>query len=81
MNTRKLRKELERKYIGVLAEISKANKDGDWMPDAGVAFDMLMHEYFAYLGLRDRTHKYEGVPSDFNWYAFGKDIKPLIKEK
>lgn len=67
-------KDLIAKYEDVLAEISYANVEGNWQPDMGVALDMLKHEAYARNGLFDRTPKYKGVPADFNWAEFEKDI-------
>lgn len=79
-------KDLIQKYHDVLAKISTANIDGNWQPDMGVALDMLKHECYARNGMFDRTPKYKGVPADFNWAEFEKDIdleasKQYLKEK
>lgn len=69
-------KELMTKYHNVLASISEASKDEakNWQADLGVSLDMLKHEYYAHKGMHGRTHQYEGVPSDFDWDAFGADL-------
>lgn len=78
---KEIRKELEKKYADVIAKVSAANADEskNWQPDIGVSFDMMLHEYFAVNGLRGRTHKYEGIPEDFDWIRFGEEIQPLIE--
>lgn len=68
-------RDLIAKYHEVLAKISNANIEGDWQPDMGVALDMLKHECYARHGLFDRTPNYKGVPADFDWEAFEKDIE------
>ena len=67
-------KQLIEKYNEVLAKISYANIDGNWQPDMGVALDMLKHECYARNNMFDRTPKYKGIPADFNWAEFEKDI-------
>lgn len=67
-------KDLIAKYEDVLAKISYANIEGNWQPDMGVALDMLKHECYARHNMFGRTHQYKGVPDDFNWAEFEKDI-------
>ena len=67
-------RDLITKYEDVLKKICYANVEGDWMPDMGVALDMLKHECYARHGMFGRTHQYKGVPEDFDWVAFEKDI-------
>lgn len=67
-------KQLIEKYNEVLAKISYANIEGDWQPDMGVALDMLKHECYARHNMFGRTPKYKGIPADFNWSEFEKDI-------
>lgn len=79
-------KELISKYWDTLALISEANKEKDWQPDMGVALDMLKHECYARNGLFGRTSQYKGVPADFDWAEFEKDIdiqgsKEYVAEK
>jgi len=57
-------------YKGVIAYVSEHNG----VVDEGVAYDMLMHEYYAYKGLFGRTHKYE-IPQGFDWESFEKDLQ------
>lgn len=78
-------KDLIAKYEDVLAKISYANIEGNWQPDMGVALDMLKHECYARHNMFGRTHQYKGVPEDFNWAEFEKDIdieasKQYVKE-
>lgn len=67
-------KQLIEKYWDVLSSISYANTEGNWQPDMGVALDMLKHECYARHGMFGRTPQYKGVPSNFNWSEFEKDI-------
>lgn len=69
----KERKELIEKYRDAVAYVSINNKNGDWQPDMGVAFDMLVHECYVHKGLEGRTHEYN-VPEDFNWDEFANDV-------
>ena len=83
MITKELKKELYAKYAEVLGVISWENRDdkNEWQPDTSVSLSMLIHEYFAVKGLRGRTHKYKGVPENFDWETFGEDIQPLIERE
>lgn len=74
--TRELRNELYEKYRDAILKVSEKNDT-----DISVSFDILLHEYFAVKCLRGRTHKYDGVPEDFDWDKFGADIQPLLERE